>query len=100
VGTLTTATGQILQTLVVNNVTAAVTPSAACPVLSLTLGPLNLNLLGLVVNTNQINVNIVAQPGSGNLLGNLLCDVSGLLSGGNLGAIANALNGILAGLGL
>ena len=101
VGTVTGAAGQAVQTLVLNNVTAAVTPNGTCPVLSLTLAPLHLDLLGLVVDIpNPINLNIVAQSGPGNLLGNLLCDVTNLLNGGNLGAIANALNGILAGLGL
>src|SRR3954469_1422860 len=51
----------------------------ACQVLNLQLGPINLNLLGLVVRTNQINVLIEAVPGAGNLLGNLLCTVTGLL---------------------
>ena len=102
VATLTSATGQVLQTLVLNNVTAAVDPSGTCPVLSLTLAPLHLNLLGLVVDIpNPVNVNIVAQSGPGNLLGNLLCDVTNLLNGGGtLSSIATALNGILAGLGL
>jgi hypothetical protein len=49
---------------------------------------------------NPINLNIVALSGPGNLLGNLLCDVTGLLNGNNLSAIASALNGLLAGLGL
>ena len=44
-----------------------------CQVLNLVLGPINLNLLGLVVRTNQIDVRIDAVPGAGNLLGNLLC---------------------------
>ena len=48
----------------------------SCQVLNLVLGPINLNLLGLVVRTNQINVRIDAVPGAGNLLGNLLCSVT------------------------
>ncbi len=51
----------------------------ACPVLNLTLGPIDLNLLGLRVATNQVRALIEAVPGAGNLLGNLLCAVSGLL---------------------
>lgn len=40
-----------------------------------------LNLLGLVVNLNQVHLNITARPGAGNLLDNLLCAVTGLLDG-------------------
>jgi hypothetical protein len=82
--------------------------AAACPILDLTLGPLDLNLLGLTVHLNQVVLNIAAQPGNGNLLGNLLCAVANLLNGLNLNilgtALANALvtllNNLLTGLGL
>jgi hypothetical protein len=68
----------------------------ACNVLNLVLGPINLNLLGLVVRTNQINVRIDAVPGPGNLLGNLLCGVVGILDPQMTnGQIARLLNGIL-----
>jgi len=78
---------------------------AACPILSLTLGPLNLNLLGLVVSIpNPIVLNITAVPGPGNLLGNLLCAVAHLLDGtGGLAGLTNLLaqiNAILTSLGL
>ncbi len=53
--------------------------AASCPVLHLTLGPLNLNLLGLTVHLNQVVLDITAVSGPGNLLGNLLCSVSHLL---------------------
>jgi hypothetical protein len=50
---------------------------------------------------NPINLNIVAQSGPGNLLGNLLCSVTNLLNGGGaLSQVASGLNQILAGLGL
>jgi hypothetical protein len=76
---------------------AAVPAAAACNVLNLVLGPLNLNLLGLVVTLNQVHLNITAVPGS--LLGDLLCDVANLLnSGGALSSIASLLNQILAAL--
>jgi hypothetical protein len=55
-------------------------PAAACPILNLVLGPLHLNLLGLNVDLNQVVLNITAQSGAGNLLGNLLCSVAGLLN--------------------
>lgn len=101
VATLTNAAGQTITT-VLNNVAAPAAATGTCPILTLTLGPLNLNVLGLVVNIpNPINVNIVAQSGPGNLLGNLLCSVSNLLNGGGpLSGIASALNSILAALGL
>ena len=51
----------------------------ACSILSLDLGPINLNVLGLVVRTNQIQLRIDAVQGPGNLLGNLLCGITGIL---------------------
>ncbi len=77
---------------------------AGCQVLDLVLGPLNLNLLGLVVTLNQVHLNITAVPGAGNLLGNLLCAITNLLNGGALGGVLttllNNLTTVLAGLGL
>lgn len=72
--------------------------AVSCPILNLTLGPLNLNLLGLVVNIpNPIVLNITAVPGAGNLLGNLLCAVANLLNGSQtLGQIAALLSAIVA----
>jgi hypothetical protein len=80
---------------------AAVDTGGTCQILDLTLGPLQLDLLGLVVDLNQVHLNITAQQGSGNLLGNLLCAVSHLLDNtGNtttaLNQIVNLLNQILA----
>jgi hypothetical protein len=72
----------------------------ACQILNLVLGPINLNLLGLSVRTNQINLRIDAVPGAGNLLGNLLCGITNLLNPvlGNtpLGQLAQILNALLA----
>jgi hypothetical protein len=112
-GTMTDANGTKLgtvsQTATIPVNTGATTGGAkanatnqvlACNVLDLVLGPLNLNLLGLVVTLNQVHLNITAVPGAGNLLGNLLCAVAGLLNGGGLsgvlGQIASLLNQILA----
>jgi hypothetical protein len=81
----------------------AVSPQIACPILHLVLGPLNLNLLGLTVHLNTVVLDITAQSGPGNLLGNLLCAVAGLLDGGlplPLPVLANLLNQILAILSL
>jgi hypothetical protein len=69
----------------------------SCDILNLVLGPLDLNLLGLEVHLDRVVLNIVATPGPGNLLGNLLCAVAGLLDGtGFLTQIRQILNAILA----
>jgi hypothetical protein len=108
-GTLTDSGGSTLGTVnqtvtdSVNTSAAANQPAAGCQVLNLVLGPLNLNLLGLVVTLNQVHLNITAVPGAGNLLGNLLCAVANLLNGtgtGGLGSLSTLLNEILAALGL
>lgn len=101
VGNLTLA-GKDLGT--VQTPVAVTDPPASCQVLHLDLAPLDLNLLGLVVHLNEVVLDISAQPGSGNLLGNLLCAVTGLLdntggaNGGPLGGITALLNRILAAL--
>jgi len=65
-----------------------VTPAATTQILNLHLGPINLNLLGLQVKTSPICLDISAVSGPGNLLGNLLTDISNLLNGGtSLGTI-------------
>ena len=74
--------------------------NAVCDILSLVLGPLHLDLLGLTVDLNQVVLDINAETGSGNLLGNLLCAVVSLLDGaGALVDIADLLNRILDILG-
>ncbi len=72
--------------------------AATCSVLHLVLGPVNLNLLGLVVTlgggslANQpIVLDITAVSGSGNLLGNLLCSVSNLLNGTGVTPLTSSL---------
>ena len=67
----------------------------ACDILNLDLGPLHLDVLGLVVDLDRVVLDIVAQSGAGNLLGNLLCAVVGLLDGpGIFSAIGNLLDQI------
>ncbi|WP_432559425.1 hypothetical protein [Granulicoccus sp. GXG6511] len=79
---------------------------SGCTVLNLELAPLQLDLLGLVVTLpNPLVVDITAVPGAGNLLGNLLCSVAGILDGGGLlsgaiNGISALLNRLLSGLGL
>jgi hypothetical protein len=48
----------------------------ACQVLNLTLGPLDLNLLGLRIRLSRVDLRIEAIPGGG-LLGDLLCALTG-----------------------
>jgi len=78
--------------------------AAACDILNLVLGPLDLNILGLEVHLQRVVLDIVAVAGAGQLLGNLLCAVAGLLDGGPLagllGQLSNLLNQILAALNL
>jgi len=56
--------------------------TAATQILNLHLAPIDLNLLGLEVKTSEICLNISAQPGPGNLLGNLLSGIAGSLDNG------------------
>jgi hypothetical protein len=101
-GNVLTPSGQVLGP-VSQAITAPLQVSGSCQILNLVLGPLDLDLLGLVVHLNQVVLNITAVPGAGNLLGNLLCAVANLLnSGGPLSTLLNnvvsLLNQILAGL--
>lgn len=94
-GTVTTATGVV--TSVVQTVTLPVTVGqASCQILHLDIGPISVNLLGLQINLSEIVLDITAQGGSGNLLGNLLCAVANALNNPN--QLVNLLNQILAAL--
>jgi hypothetical protein len=73
--------------------------SATCQILKLDLGPLDLNLLGLRVQLNAIHLLVTGVTGSGNLLGNLLCALTGILNpSGGLGQLTGALNDLTAAL--
>ena len=76
--------------------------NGSCSILTLDLGPLHLDLLGLVVDLAPVNLDVTAVPGAGNLLGNLLCAVAGLFDGPGsaLSGISALLNRLLGGLGL
>jgi hypothetical protein len=94
-GAVTQLVGTAFSTIVTSG-----TASGSCQILNLVLGPLSLNILGLQIDLNQVVLNITAQPGPGNLLGNLLCAVANLLNGNASGnAIANLLNRIFGLLG-
>jgi hypothetical protein len=47
-----------------------------CTVLDLVLGPLDLNLLGLMIHLDRVHLRITADP-EGGLLGSLLCGLAG-----------------------
>ena len=79
---------------------SAPVPQASCQILRLSIGAIDLNLLGLTVHLNPVLLVITAVPGPGNLLGNLLCAIANLLNGGGpLAQIVALLNQILALLG-
>jgi hypothetical protein len=59
----------------------AVPVGGTCPILNLSLGPINLQLLGLNVDTSSICLQITAIQGGG-LLGDLLCGIANLLNTG------------------
>lgn len=69
--------------------TPAASTAGTTNILHLSVGPLNLNLLGLDVRLDNcsngpVTVDVSAQSGPGNLLGNLLTDVAGLLDNTHL----------------
>jgi hypothetical protein len=96
-GTLTgmTTTGQSV-TQEFRNVPLAITSGAVCEILTLDLGPIDLDLLGLVVNLSAVELDVTAESGPGNLLGNLLCAVAGLLDQGGDGGPNGILNQLLS----
>lgn len=97
--TITNGTGTLVTTLA-QNVTPSVNPAdpppGSCPILHLDIAPITLNLLGLQITTSEIVLDIVAISGPGNLLGNLLCGIAGLLNPG--GTLTNILNQLVASL--
>ena len=114
-GTAMTAAGQVIDVVnqTVNTALSMARPGtgplglvqpaaqASCGILNLVLGPLHLDLLGLVVDLNQVILDVTAVSGTGNLLGNLLCAVTNLLDiPGAIAAITNIIgniNSILSG---
>jgi hypothetical protein len=56
-------------------VQAVASQAPTCSVLDLVLGPLNVNLLGLVVDLNRVHLTITANP-VGGVLGSLFCGLA------------------------
>ena len=78
---------------------ASVSSTGTTRILHLALGPVDLNLLGLLVHLDNchngpITVDITAQSGPGNLLGNLLGGLSHLLDNVHGNGLLNRLNRI------
>ena len=64
----------------------------SCTILELTLGPVTVGQVQL----DAVGLTITTQPGSGNVLGNLLCQIAGLLDrGASLSAVVDKLNQVL-----
>jgi len=81
------------------SLTLPVQVSGSCSILTLTVGPLDLDLAGTAVHLNQVVMNITAVPGANGQL----CAVANLLnSGGALSTLMNnlvsALNNVLSAL--
>jgi len=104
---LTTLLNGVLGQLTTANV-VGVSPSAApgtTDILNLSVGPLDLNLLGLEValdncNDGPVTVDITAESGPGKLLGNLLGGLAHLLDGPANGlAIGNAIGRVEGAIG-
>jgi hypothetical protein len=100
-GTATDAVGTVTDITQAFTTTVDLTAgSTSCGILSLDLGPIFLDLLGLNVDLSPVTLDITAVTGSGNLLGNLLCVVVGLLdTPGGSGGLASVLNRLLMALG-
>jgi hypothetical protein len=108
VGDLTGALTQILNSGLSQPGTQQALPDICdgeCEVLDLAVGPVNLSLLGLVVDLDNcddgpVQVCVSATAGAG-LLGDLLCGLTdgGLLGNLNLGSLENLLGSVLGGLG-
>lgn len=95
-GTVTSATGTV--GTVARTITLPINiGQTTCDILHLDLGPLSLDLLGLQIDLSRIVLDITAEAGAGNLLGNLLCGVANLLN--DPSGLAKLLNSILAILG-
>jgi hypothetical protein len=74
----------------------ALKQAGGCDILNLDLGPIFLDVLGLQVDLDEVVLDVTAVPGPGNLLGNLLCALVGLLDPGNgLTGLINDLLGII-----
>ncbi len=95
-GTFTDAVTGVVTTITQDVVLPLISATGSCPVLHLELGPLDLNVLGLVVHLDKVVLDVTAQAGPGNLLGNLVCGLANALNSNRAAtALANLLNNLL-----
>jgi hypothetical protein len=92
-GIVTDALG-VVTNIVANVRLPLLVKRSTCDILELELGPISIDLLGLHIDLSKVVLTITAEAGAGNLLGNLLCQVAGLLD--NPSALAKLLNDIIA----
>jgi len=102
-GTVTGLLGGLPFTTDITNFELQLLPGGngpACSVLNLELGPINLNLLGLYIDTSPICLDITALRGQG-ILGDLLCGLAGtplpLLQAADLASLGTGLEGVIEG---
>jgi hypothetical protein len=88
--------GQEVGTVPIDVTTTEAPAGAAddCPILNLHLGPINLDLLGLQVDTSEICLDVTATDDQG-LLGSLLCDLTGGVGLGGIGGIRDQLDNVV-----
>lgn len=100
-GAATEADGTVSEVSQSFTTTATLQQGGSCDILFLDLGPIFLDLLGLQVDLSEITLDVDAVPGAGNLLGNLLCAITGLLDnpGGATNGVANLLDRVFSLLG-
>jgi len=77
-GAATTDTTSTTSTTGTTTTSGPTIPPGQCEVLDLVLGPLHLDLLGLIVDLNKIQLHITANPVG--TLGNLFCQLAGTTS--------------------
>jgi hypothetical protein len=92
-GNLLNLAGQIIDTIVQAVELLTTISQGTCNVLTLVLGPLHLELLGLIVDLNQVVLTITADP-TGGLLGQLLCALAGATLIDQIVALLNQLLGL------
>jgi hypothetical protein len=91
-GTVSNATG-VVGSVATNISLPVAVGQTTCDILHLDLGPLSIDLLGLQIDLSRIVLDITAESGAGNLLGNLLCAVANLLN--DPSGLSRLLNSIL-----
>ncbi|HXF62741.1 MAG TPA: hypothetical protein VNK95_14050 [Caldilineaceae bacterium] len=82
------------QTLPVSLPVKGMTADETCQVLTLALGPLNLDVLGILINADEVQLQVVANPEKG-FFGELLCGIADAYNTANLELVAAMLNEVI-----